>query len=436
MGAHWCMPAPIPSTYMRKVLTISYFYPPFDCTAAVEASKFTKFLPHHGWSPIVVTADSDYPRTLSLEIPQQDVYRTKQIDINRLPKLLAGRERVQSKGFVTDDTVRGKISALLGYWYRQIIDFPDAQIGWYPYALRTARRLINEHRPAALMSSAWPVTNHLVASRLAKEENLPWLADFRDLWTANHHFQRRTPLRSIEARLERRTMRPARATSAPSEEWAQILASSFSKRAVVLPNGFDPEDYPSLTPNPGRFVLTYTGMFYPEKQDPYPLLRAIARLKQDGIVKATNFELRLVGRYLDYLKPALAELDIEDVTNLFGMVSHRQALGIQKESSALVFLLWTRPEGRGWFSAKLYEYLGAGRPILAIGSRNTDAARYIRETEAGVVHEDPREIAMVLKSWIENPESAPVADRNTLLSMEWHSIVRRLAGVLDEITSS
>lgn len=418
-----------------RVLIISYFYPPFDCTASVEASKFTKYLHQEGWSPVVISTASDFPATLPLEIPEENVHRTKQIDINLPVKRLVGRRRVAYSGYVTKESPRGRWMSRLGRAYRQVVDFPDPQIGWYPFALAKARRTIRLVRPDVVLSSAWPVTNHLVAARVAREARVPWVADFRDLWTDNHHFQRLPPLSMLERRWERRVMRQASVATAPSEEWAELLARRFGCPSAVIHNGFDPEDYPARPQPPRRFTLLYTGVYYPGSQDPSPLFEALRILKEKAIISSGDFSLRFVGRYVELLRPTAERLGIDDLVSFQGSVSHSEALTFQAEASVLLFLTWLQETGRGWNSAKLYEYFGTRHPVLGVGPAEGAAADLISRTGAGVVLNEHREIASVLAGWIkEFRESGPLTQEMSAEVEEyrWDAIVAELAKILDK----
>lgn len=423
---------------VRTVLMISYYFPPYDSTAAVEALKFASFLPEFGWDPIVVTARNDFPPTLA-STDSIEVYRTKQLDLNAPLKRLAGQKRVSVAGYTTPpDTMLGRLMSIGGRLYRQSINFPDGQIGWYPYAIREARRVIRSVSVCAVVSSAYPVTNHLVAQKVAGEARVPWIADFRDLWTDNHHFRRTRILRRVEERLESKIVRRAAHLSVPSGEWAALLHERFGKPVSVIPNAFDPKDYPVPPPPDDRFTLTYTGVFYPSKQDPAPLFEAIAELKRRGLIKPEDFRFRLVGRYVEQLMPLVEKLGISDLTMVGPSIAHQEALRLQLGSTALVFLSWAPESGGGWYSAKIYEYLGARRPVLVVGTEGPPA-EMVRKLSAGATAETREEIVQVLERWLaEHKATGQVAvgtDPAELTAFEWRASVEILAGILDEVIS-
>lgn len=424
----------------RRVLMVSYFFPPYDSTAAVEALKFASYLRDYGWDPTIISTTNDFPPTLPFEDSDMPIERTRQLDLNWPVKKLAGTRNVSVAGYLTEvGTVKGRLMARGGRAYRNLVDFPDGQVGWYPFAIHRARKIMKRERFDAILSSAYPVTNHLVARRAARITGIPWLADFRDLWTANHYFQRTRLLRPLERAWEAKVLSDAAALSAPSAEWASLLQQRFHKTVTVVPNAFDPADYPATPEKPSKFTLTYTGVLYPRKQDADPLLHALAEMKRRGEVSASDFELRLVGRYVEGLMGAVRALGIEELVSVGPSIPHRDALALQKSSTALLFLSWMHEEGKGWYSAKIYEYIGAGKPILVLGASGV-AADLVRELDAGVVVASTEEVLTTLSGWIKefrtHGDVPPRVTAEQRAEFEWRPAVGKLAAALDTIASA
>lgn len=422
---------------VKNVLVIAYFYPPYDTTAALEASKLTRYLPDHGWSPVVLSATNDYAPSLPLEVEEDRVHRTHQFDVNRLPKLFLANKRDPYAGYVANQVSHvGRFAGRLGRAYRQVVDVPDAQVGWLPFAIKEGRQLLERYRPDLIFSIGGPFTSHLIARRLARGSRLPWFADFRDLWTDNHFFHRVKPISFLERGLESRTMTAASGLSAATPAWAEILERRFAKPTWVIPNGFDPKDHDVDARPRERFTLTYTGVLYRGAQDVEPLLDALVDLRKERVLGPSNFELRFVGRFLSGLRSDVSRRELNDVVTFHDTVSHTAALAMQAESAALLFLLWTKPEGRGWLSAKVYEYMASGRPILAIGPSGVDAGRLVEEMGAGKVVAHKSAIAATLRSWMDefaaNGFIKQRADASKLEIYEWENISGRLAEAFDE----
>lgn len=422
---------------MKKVLVVSYFYPPFDTTAALEASRFTTHLPELGWSPIILTAVNDYLPTLPVEVPEEVVHRTNQIDVNRFPKKVLQRNKGAYSAHVAGGAgLKARTASALGRVYRQVVNFPDGQVGWLPYAVRTGRALLDRYRPDLVFSIGGPFTDHLVASQLVKDRDVPWLADFRDLWTDNHFFRRVQPLMAGERALEARTLSRADSLSTATPRWAELLETRFEKPTFLIPNGFDPVEQERPAPPQERFVLTYTGVYYSRGQDIIPLLEALRELRGAGVISETNFELRLVGRFLESVSTEVDHYGLRDLVTFSEPVPHAQAIELQSSSTALLFLLWRRPGGEGWLSAKVYEYMAAGRPILAVGPSHVDAANLVSSLRAGEIAEGSAEAATILRRWIDQFRRQGRLDVDTdqegLRRYEWPAIARRLAAAFDE----
>jgi glycosyltransferase involved in cell wall biosynthesis len=160
-------------------------------------------------------------------------------------------------------------------------------------------------------------------------------------------------------------------------------------------------------------------------------------LKEEKLVDPATFELRLVGRYLRTLQPDVERRGVSDLVTFHDTVSHSEALEQHAASTGLIFFLWTGEEGRGWLSAKVYEYMASGRPILAIGPPDVDAAELVRSMGAGEIVEDRAGVEAVLRRWIEEFRNHGVlqqrADRDRLKEYEWRQIGAKLAAAFDAV---
>lgn len=423
----------------RRVLVISYYYPPFNSVGAVRVSKFTKYLPEFGWQPMVLTVDrDDLPANLDLELDSASVFRSGQIDVNSLPKWFLGKSQIAQSGYTpAGGLLRSRLAVLAGRAYKQLFNFPDGQVGWYPLAARLGRRLVGERRPDVIYSSSLPATSHLVAWRLARETGLPWVADLRDPWTDNQNFRRAQPLLGLERVLESKVLGRASALVTVSEPWAETLRRRFGQLVYVIPNGFDASDCPNgVSPLP-FFTLTYTGMIYAAKQDVNPLLQALQRLRDSGALP-DGFRARFIGRYLNHVALEANSKGLADHVQVMAPVSRRAALQLQAESTALLLLVSGRdPQDQGWCPAKLFEYLGIKRPILAIGPQNGVAAQLVQRLRAGVVVQDSTQVERTLLEWLAEFRAtgrvAVHSDDSELAAYDRRFLTGELARVLDRV---
>jgi glycosyltransferase involved in cell wall biosynthesis len=384
-----------------RLLALSYFFPPYNSIGAVRVGKTMKYLAAAGHDVAVVSArDQPLQATLPLEIPEDQVVYTPWIDVNMPAVLVAGgRKRILTQGY-TFQQRPGVVQKLSGL-YRTVVNFPDAQVGWFPYAVRAGARLIERQRPDLLYASFSPASALMAASRLSRRYGIPWVADLRDLWMDNHYHVPGGIRGAIERRLEARVLGSADAFVTVSEPLAETLRRKFGKPTAVVTNGFDPGDYPGTGPASSREAplrIVYTGIIYPEIYDPRPVFEALRLLGADGESVRVVFH----GRYnAESLAGMASEAGVRHLVEVNPPVPYRDSLRLQREADVLLMLLWNDPTQPGEYSGKLFEYLGAGRPILAVGWDGGVAGRLVRERSAGVTASEPAAIAAQLRSWLE-----------------------------------
>ena len=392
-----------------RILVVSYFFPPYNAIGAVRVGKTVKYLRALGHDVRVLTArDQPLSPTLALEVPAECVVSTPWWDVNRpVQALLGGRERVAARGYVVGaggnrarDLVRRA-----GAVYKAAVHWPDAQIGWAPFATRAGTRLLREWRPDLVFASAKPVTSLLVARRLARRAGVPWVAEFRDLWTDEGGYSHRGLRRWIDERIEARLLASMAGAVTVTEPLAETLRRRMRGEVEVVFNGFDPSDYPAALPTrDGELSLAYTGMLYEGRQDPTPLFHALRLLRERG----RQVRVRFYGRYLDHVARLAHEAGVSEQVEVHAPVSHREATAIQAGADVLLHVLFTNEAERGAFTGKVFEYLGARRPILAVGPQFNGAARLIADRGAGIVLQDPSDIAERLSRWCDEKAASGI----------------------------
>jgi hypothetical protein len=364
---------------MRRVLMVVYHFPPLGGIASLRVLRFARHLPSFGWEPwVLAPRRGDYVNDPTLAYPEDRVVRTGSFELSRILRTTVetltpspfqgeGAGRGGAKKSPLPPGGEGRVRGFIRHWlYR-----PDAQIGWYPFAVAAGRRLLREHRFDAILSSSFPVTAHLVGRRLHRDSGLPWVADFRDLWS-----DWSAARRASKARLEESLFREATATTTVSPSYAEALRARGSHRAEVLTNGFDPEDFPT-TPAPANGVAAYLGTYYPGIQDLSTAIRAIGALAREE----SGLRLRFIGDYPSVLRPEVEAAGLEARTDATGFIPHPLAVEELSRSSVLLLGGPTSADTvamRGNVAAKVFEYLGSRRPILMIGDPDTDVAGMLR----------------------------------------------------------
>lgn len=347
--------------------------------ASPRIPGLAKYLPEFGWQPIILTTPIGEDPDSQFGPPND--FKEK----NRVIETLGygspyGRKRLTSKKY---SRVRPFLKFFYKY-YREIAQYPDAEKGWKPFAAKAADELLQNEQVDALISCSSPVTSHIIAKELKKKHSIPWVADFRDLWTQNHHYPYSPIRKMFEKKLETKTLETADALVTVSEPLAKELSTLHKKEVYTVTNGFDPDkmsdEKAALT---SKFTITYTGQIYP-KQDPTKLLLALKDLIANGVVDPSQVEVRFYGPESLELEGKANTLDLSNIVSQSGVMPREFCFEKQRESQLLLLFNWEDPRQRGVYSGKVFEYLAARRPILATGGADSVVTDLLKETNAGV----------------------------------------------------
>ncbi len=425
-----------------RLLIVSYYFPPYNTIGAVRVSKTARLLAQWGHDVRVLCAD-DQPLqpTLDVELDEACITRTPWWNVNApVEHLLGGRQRVAAQGFTLKQGSSSFVGKL-GRLYKSAVNFPDAQIGWLPYAVRAGERLLRDWNAEVILASGLPATVLCVASRLAKRFNLPWVAELRDLWTLAGSYDEPWWRRWLETRLERAVLSTARGMVTVSQPLADELQRAYRCPTAVVLNGCDPHDFERARALPGeassatvepRLKITYTGMIYALRRDPRPLFAALQLLGDD----AKQIHVEFVGRYLHEVQRQAAEFGLAECVTVRESIPYLEALRLQQQSDVNLLLLDPDVRQQGVYTGKLFEYLGARRPILALGPRETVAGQLIAERRAGCVSLDRVELAAQLRRWLAEKRAlghvAPL-DATVIDGLTRHDQVRRLEAFLNTL---
>ncbi|MFO7997521.1 MAG: glycosyltransferase [Bacteroidales bacterium] len=378
---------------MKKVMIISYYWPPGGGAGVHRWLKFAKYLRHYGWEPIVYTPENpEYPETdasLLKDLPTDLLtIRRKIREPYRLYKLFTGRsmgEKIQA-GFLSENRKPGQADKL-ATWLRGNLFIPDARKFWIRPSVRYLSRWLSAHPVDAVVSTGPPHSMHLIALGLKQGHNIPWLADFRDPWSQIdfYHKLRLTPWADKKHKaLERRVLHTADRVVTVSNHWAGGLRQLSNRHIDVVTNGFDPEDFldvPDYTHE--RFTLTHLGSMNADR-NPRVLWEVIKDLVMHVPGFSDHLEIRLIGKTDIAVRQALESLELQAFVNHIPYLPHDKALEITGASAILLLPLNNTPNVMGIAPGKLYEYLALKRPILCVGPPNGDAAGIIQETGSGI----------------------------------------------------
>ncbi|RMG41777.1 MAG: hypothetical protein D6725_00835 [Planctomycetota bacterium] len=381
---------------IRRVLFISYTFPPIASVGSLRPTKFVKYLPEFGWHPTVLTvANPSAPLVdgaLCDEIPPGvPVIRARTLEpgygLKRAVARGSGMADRSGDGTADEGTRsrRGsrllRLPAVLVKELANTLLVPDAQVLWNPAAYRAARRALAERPHDAVFVSAPPFSSLVLGARISRAYGLPLVVDYRDEWDiSNRYWENKSRSRYVGARhrrLEDRVLRTARAVVATTRRSVATLATRA--RALgneplsrCIYNGWDAADFPAaptLETFGERYRLTYTGSLW-RLTSPEPLVRALCRLSKTAPELAEHIDLVVAGRILPRERALLMQLASTPVNvHELGHVSHGDAVRLMLQANALCVTLADVAGAERVVPSKIFEYMAARRRIFCVAPR-------------------------------------------------------------------
>jgi len=388
---------------LKKVLIITYYWPPSGGAGVQRWLKFVKYLRGFGWEPVVYTAlDAAYPildESFQKDIPEGITVLQQPIwEPYKLYKRLIGQkkeERVVS-GFLQEKG-RRSWAQQLSLWLRGNMFIPDARRFWIRPSIHYLSRWLEKNPVDVIVSTGPPHSMHLIARGLKKRTGLPWLADFRDPWT-NIDFAGDLRMGWYATRknrlLEKAVLNEADVITVVSDLMQEEFRTKTGKPVEVITNGFDPDDFSvpdELLRRDGKFSIVHTGSLNNRRNHP-ALWKAIASLRKELPGFSEKLSIRLIGKNDVSVRESIEREGLNDVTEWIDYIPHVQIIAEQKSASILLLAINNYGAAEsGFFSpkatltGKLFEYLASGRKILMVGPEDSQAAYVIRDCHAGDV---------------------------------------------------
>lgn len=355
--------------------------------------KHVKYLGAFGWEPVVFTADgADYPsidETLAAEIPEGiQVIRQPIWEPYGIYRKLTGRkEGKQMQSAFNEEAKKPSLAQRAAVYVRSNYFIPDARMFWRRPSVKFLKGWLKDNPVDAIVSNGTPHTDHLIALELKKAfPEIPWLADFRDPWTGIDYFEQLqlTPRALAKhRRLEKQVMQTADLLTTVSWTWAEdFRAISGRDNVAVVTNGYDTAQFEQSVDLDRDFSLYHTGVLGKDRNVP-ALWRSLQRLVANEEGFAEDFRLVLIGENDGEVRRSLHAHGLEPYLERHEFLAHAEVIRRISGGQILLLLINQAHDAPGRLPSKLYEYLGAKRPILAISPLQGDAARILRETQAG-----------------------------------------------------
>ena len=436
---------------MKRVLIISYYWPPTGGSGVQRWVKFAKYLPSEGWQPVIYTPENPeqlaVDASLEAEIPAEaEVIKTPITEPYEIYKKVL-RKSGHSKEAVEVNPVNAQNKSFLqkvAMWVRGNFFRPDPRCMWIGPSVRYLKKYLQEHPVDLIVSTGPPQSMHLIGRRLALETGLPWVADFRDPWTKIFYFKHLSMTRGTERwhkKMEKKVLDDASVVVAVSPLVQQEFQAMTQTPVELITNGFDECDFASekcheAEGGPDReFCITHTGLFAADG-NPTVLWEVLGEKYAADETFRKALRIKLIGKTDDNIIAALNQAGLQDAVEDLGYQPHTEAVTQQRKASLLILPLRKEPEYKAVLPGKLFEYLASWRPVLGIGQPDGAMSMILNTTKTGVVldWEDKASIARYIDfCWERHLAGKLTVEDADISQFTRRNLTRRMAQLFDSL---
>lgn len=448
----------------KQVLMVAYYFPPLSGSGVFRSLKFAKYLSQFRWQPTVISTDQP-PEGWKFEDRSQVIEIPEDMEVIRIPDYIGtGREtsvtseQVQAlmnflRGVLRYSPEADRIFSEMLQTQQGVIDlltFPCAALFWACDVVQYIEKNIDLDHFQAIYTTSGPQSAHLIGFYLKQKYGIPWVADYRDLWTYNPYgakYDPSNPYQKLYFELESVLLHQADCNLTIAEEAVQSYTEHFglpSNQIVSITNGYDEADFVGI-PIPAKksekFTINYSGVLYTDQRSVKPILNALQQLAKEKKIELSQICFRLVGVGVEDYAALAREHGMEQVMVQTGYLSHRDALLSNMNADLLLLLVGDDAKYKHVFTGKFFDYLRSGKPILALAPKGGAVAQVLRETghgEAFLSTQIGQIKAMILREY----RKWQTSERNEFLysprieRFERKILTEQLAKVLDQVASN
>lgn len=432
---------------MKKVLVITYYWPPSGGAGVQRWLKFVKYLRSYGWEAVVYTPENpeapSADNSLIKDIPEGiEVIKTKIKEPYKAYKSFIGKkDQAINAGFLSE-TKKPKLSENISIWIRGNFFIPDARRFWIKPSIKYLKGYLENNPVDAIVSTGPPHSMHMIALGIKKKMSLPWLADFRDPWT-NIDFYKQLKLSSRADRLhhkkEKEVIKNADMIVTVNWNMAREFEEMGAKETAVVTNGFDDEDFQhldiALSP---EFSVVHLGAMNKDRNSE-TFWNALSELCEETENFRNDLKIILIGKNDHKVVEDIEKYELSSCTQYISYLPHDEAIRKAAQAQVLLLPLNNTPNAAGITTGKLFEYLALKRPILCIGPENGDCARILDDTNAGKVasFDDKNKMKNILKNYYEKYKKKELlTESKNLHKYSRKTLTRDIAELLNTISES
>ena len=425
----------------KKILIITYYWPPAGGPGVQRWLKFVKYLPDFGWKPTIFAPENpSYPlidETLENEVPKDlEIIKTKIWEPYQLAeKLNKSNKKFKAGQFDVGQNQSWK--SKLSIWVRGNFFIPDARVFWVKPSVKFLRKYLTENHFDAFVTTGPPHSMHLIGLNLKKEfPNLKWIADFRDPWTKISYYKHLKLTKSSDKKhrsLEQKVFENADVTLATSYSDAENFRKKGAK-SVCITNGFEvlSEDKNKVDIKSDKFTLGYVGVLE-QLRNPEILWKTLNEILSENEDFATDFKLKFVGRVDDKILNELESSALKNSILNLGYLPHEKSVLEMKNSSLLLITNFPQESSKGIIPGKIFEYLATGNQILSFGPKDADVAMILEKTNAGkhFGYEEKENVKNYILSIYKNWKSGKLQSENANIEeFSRKNLTKKLSDIL------
>ena len=383
---------------MKKVLIITYYWPPTGGAGVQRWLKFSKYFRQFGWEPIIYTpSNPDFPindDTLLKDVPSDlTVLKTQITEPYDIYRKIMRKKKTDAvnQGFLSEEKENTLLQSAM-IWVRGNFFIPDARKFWIKPSVAYLSHYIKQHKIDAVISTGPPHSMHLIAMGLKQKFNIPWIADFRDPWTQIDFYSQLKLSSFADAKhkkLENQVLTQANKVVTISPSCGKDLEKLGNRTVDIITNGFDTDDFTPIaigvdSKMSDGFMFHHTGALNKDR-NPYTLWKVLGDLCKQNLELKQDLILKFTGKTDAIVLESLKQQGLEANFQKLEYMPHSEIVKSMVQSPILLLPLNNTPNNAGVLSGKLFEYLAAKRPIFGVGLPNADAASILKETQAGVM---------------------------------------------------
>lgn len=433
---------------MKRLLIISYYWPPTGGSGVQRWVKFSKYLPSLGWQPVIYTPlnPEQLARDESLlaDIPEcAEVLKTSILEPYELYRRLSGKRGSNEVNPINASNLgRASLVKRISLWIRGNLFIPDPRITWRRKSLKFLRQYLRNHPVDAVITTGPPQSMHLIGLDLKKALGVKWIADFRDPWTQMFYYKHlhlSAHSDRLHHKLEQQVLDTADAIIAVSPLVRDDFAASTATPIQLITNGFDEDDFVNSDSSPSsncaksrnvdQFRIVHTGLFAADG-NPLELWKALAELCAEDSAFKQRLQIRLAGKTDAEIIRSIESEGLGDNLINLGYLPHEEIVKEQRDADLLILPLRQEPEYAKVLPGKIFEYLAARRPVLGIGQSDGAAAAVLKDAGAGVMYD--WHCKQEMKEYIVSPIFTPKGiDKYTR-----RALTEQLVGLLNSLSGN